>query len=166
MAGRGIYTGTALQSVDDKSRVSIPAKFRDAIIANSDPDTLKGGPQVRIAVHHKYPCLVGQDQMRFDEEIARATQTALSRLDENGDPDDSQLRRLSGGGEMAGFDSTGRISLMGWHKRKANITKHAFFYGSIHSFEIWDPETLLADPHAPEVMKDACRGALEEKGLL
>ena len=28
------------------------------------------------------------------------------------------------------------------------------------------PETLLADPHAPEVMKDACRGALKEKGLM
>lgn len=166
VAGRGIYTGTALQLVDDKSRVSIPAKFRDAIIANSDPETLKGGASVRINVHHKYQCLVGYDQARFEEEIARATATSLDRLDENGDPDDSQLRRLSGGGETIGFDSTGRCVLVGWHKRKANITKHAFFYGSIHYFEIWDPETLLADPHAPEVMKDACRGALEEKGLL
>ena len=52
MAGRGIYSGTQLQLVDDKSRVSIPAKFRDAIIANSDPESLKGGPSVRINVHH------------------------------------------------------------------------------------------------------------------
>ena len=52
MAGRGIYTGTALQLVDDKNRVSIPAKFRDAIIANTDPEDAEGRPHRPMIGQH------------------------------------------------------------------------------------------------------------------
>jgi MraZ protein len=155
-----------LQLVDDKNRVSIPAKFRDAVIANSDFDALKSGATVIIAVHPQGKCLIGYDEGYLDGQIDRASAVAAARANEYGDPDDNIFRRMAGGGEPTNFDSTGRCVLLGWQKRKVGLTKHAFFYGSIDYFEVWDPEALFADPDAPEVMKDACRFIMEDKGLL
>jgi MraZ protein len=160
VAGSSIYTGTALQLVDDKNRVSIPAKFRDAVIANSDPDTLKGGPSVLIGVHPESPCLIAYDQSWIDGELIKAAAA--------GGADFNTLRRIAGGAEQVSFDSTGRCVLVGWQKSEVNIAKHAFFYGTITHFEIWDPETLFAatDEQAEPVVKNACRRLMQEKGLL
>ena len=166
VARRSRYQGAALQLVDDKNRVSIPAKFRDAVIANSDPEALKNGASVTLAVHPKGKCLIGYDEGYLDTRLERAAAVAAARADELGDEDDNVYRRMAGGGEPTNFDSTGRCVLLGWQKRKVNLTKHAFFYGSIDCFEIWDPETLFADADAPEVMKDACRLIMEDKGLV
>ena len=159
---RGIYTGTALQLVDDKNRVSIPAKFRDAVIANSDPDTLKGGPSVLIGVHPQSPCLIGYDQGWIDAELAAAQAEGVGGSRFN------TLRRIAGGAEQVSFDSTGRCVLVGWQKSEVGIGKHAFFYGSITHFEIWDPQTLFAasDEQAEPVVRNACRRIMQEKGLL
>ena len=166
MARRSRYQGAAVQLVDAKNRVSIPAKFREAVIANSDPEDFKNGPYVIIAVHPQFPCLIGYDPEWLEGEIARAETVGRPAPEDGVDPHFTKLQRLGGGGEEVSFDSTGRCVLVGWHKRKAGIGDHAFFYGSIYHFEIWDPRTLLDHPHADAMAKDACRGVMEDKGLM
>ena len=161
VAGRGIYMGTALQLVDDKNRVSIPAKFRDAAIANTDPEDLKSGPSVMIGQHPESPCLIAFDRSWIDGEMANAA------VEGPGGSRFNTLRAIAGGAEPIGFDSTGRAVLINWMKDEVGIRKHAFFYGSVTHFEIWDPATLLAadKEQVLPVVQNACRRILHEKGL-
>lgn len=162
MAGRGIYTGTALQLVDDKNRVSIPAKFRDAVFANTAPETFKDGSYVLIGQHPESPCLIAYDQSWVDSALDKADAAAP------GGPAFNVLRAIAGGAEKVGFDSTGRCVLVGWMKEEVGIAKHAFFFGTLTHFEIWDPKTLLAasDDQAAPVVRIACRRIMAEKGIL
>lgn len=160
VAGRGIYTGTALQLVDDKNRVSIPAKFRDAVIANTDPEDLKAGPAVIIGQHPESKCLIAFDRSWIDNEMAAAEAAGPS-----GASRFNTLRAIAGGAEPTGFDSTGRCTLLNWMKEEVGIGRHAFFYGSVNHFEIWDPATLMADGDVLPVVKNACRRIMAEKGL-
>ena len=157
VAGRGIYTGTALQLVDDKNRVSIPAKFRDAVIANTPPEAFTKNPFVLVGQHPQSPCLIAYDRS-----------WVADRLEKGGDLSFNELRLLGGGAEEVSFDATGRAVLLNWMKEETGITKHAFFYGSVTNIEIWDPHTLLGatDDQAAPVLKRICRSLMQEKGLL
>lgn len=161
VAGSSIYTGTALQLVDDKNRVSIPAKFRDAVIDNTPPERFKKGPFVLMGQHPEARCLIAYDQGYVDAKLAKAAAG-------DADPAFNVLRVIAGGAEEVSFDSTGRAVILNWMKEEAGIAKHAFFYGSLTHFEIWDPHTLLAatDDQAAPVLKRICRNLLQEKGLL
>ena len=161
MAGRGIYMGTALQQVDEKNRVSIPAKFRDAAIANTAPDDLTAGAGVMIGQHPESPCLIAFDRSWIDTEMANAAAEGAGGSRFN------ILRGIAGGAEPVGFDSTGRGVLVNWMKDEVGIGKHAFFYGSVTHFVIWDRATLLAadDDQVLPVVKNACRRIMQEKGL-
>lgn len=153
--------GTALQLVDDKQRVSIPAKFRDAVIANTDPDDLKAGASVMIGQHPESNCLIGFDRSWIEAEMAKAAADLA-----NGSSRFNTLRGIAGGAEPVGFDSTGRCVLVKWMKDEVGIGGRAFFYGSITHFEIWDPATLLsAGDEVLPVVKNACRRIMAEKGL-
>jgi MraZ protein len=163
---RSRYQGSAVQSVDAKNRVSIPAKFREAVIANSDPEDFKSGPYVILSLHPQFPCLIGYDPQWLEEEIARSEAIGQTASDGGVDPHYVALQSIAGGGEEVSFDSTGRCVLIGWHKRAAHIGEHAFFYGSLSHFEIWDPQTLLDHPDVSERAKLACRGTMEDKGLM
>ncbi len=166
------YQGTGLQVVDDKNRVSIPSRLRDILIANSDPETIKDGPYAIMGLHPQFPCLIGYDPEWIDEQFARKAANPddpIEALDEAGKPIDAfyQLAQdMGGAADHVSFDHTGRCSLIGWQRRDVGIKKHAFFYGAIFYFEIWDPETLLNHPGAHPMAKKACRGIMEDKGLL
>jgi MraZ protein len=163
VAGRTIYQGIGLQLVDDKGRVAIPAPLRNAVIANSAPEDMKDGPRVTIAVHPESKCLIGYDRGWADIEYARSARREDARLD--GTHDYNALRRLSGAGEEAGFDASGRFVLAPFPRFYAGLKKYAFFYGAINYFEIWDPATLVATEDAPEVMVAAARFFMAEKGV-
>ena len=165
MAGRTIYQGVGLQLVDDKGRVAIPAPLRNAIIANSSPEDMKDGPRVTIAVHPVSKCLIGYDRAWASLELERATRREEAHTGADGEYDYNIKRRVSGGGEEAGFDASGRFVLAPFPRFYAGVRKYAFFYGVMDYFEVWDPETLLATDDAPDVMKAAARFFLAEKGI-
>jgi len=166
------YQGTGLQVVDDKNRVSIPSRLRDILIANSDPDMMKDGPYAIMGLHPQFPCLIGYDAAWIDEEFARRAEKPAAPIpasDADGNPIDAfyQIAQdIGGAADHVSFDQTGRCSLIGWQRRDVGIKKHAFFYGAIFYFEIWDPQTLLDHPGAHPMAKKACRGIMEDKGLL
>jgi len=159
------YQGAALQLVDaGKQRVAIPALFRGTIIANSpgiDPRDLK----VTIAEHPEATCLIGYDKDWLKQSAREAADMDRQFIAEHGRRDYNIKRLASGAGEQVGFDASGRFVLPGYLADGANITAHAYFFGSLDYFEIWDPATLLADESAPDKMKKPLRYFLKEKGV-
>lgn len=154
---RSIYKGAALQLVDDKNRVAIPAPLRNTALANS-PD---GDTRVTISVSPDQKCLWGYDLpwgIVLNEEVRRQTETTDKKLI------DLDHRRRMINGEDVTFDASGRFLLNGFHKRKARIGKFAYFYGVGDHFEIWDPGTLIATDDY-EIMRDNLEYLLEEKGI-
>ena len=160
MVGRGIYKGAALQLVDDKLRVAIPASLRNTIIANSP----EGDLRVTIAIHPQGNCLVGYDLPWVVTLNERANNRDAEHADEHGEIDYEYKRRIANGEDMT-FDPSGRFIMYGFHKKKASIGKYAYFYGQWDHFEIWDPATLLAT-QASGTMRDNLEFLLDEKGIV
>lgn len=166
------YQGTGLQIVDDKNRVSIPSRLRDILIANSDPEEMKDGPYAIMGLHPQFPCLIGYDagwnEENYQRKVAKPG-APIPAIDTDGNPIDAffqDAQDMGGGADHVTFDQAGRCSLIGWQRRDVGIKKHAFFYGAYYYFEIWDPQTLLDHPGAHPMAKKACRGIMEDKGLL
>lgn len=159
---RAIYQGFALNAVDLKGRVSIPAVFRETIELNSD------GRILCIGRHEKDPCLSA-----FDREWLRLRQQRINEAEarafEKGEVFDrfNAERRAFGQIEQAPYDASGRLILSSIIRKRAGIELggYAFFVGSGNTFEIWNPHVLLETPDVDEWTKDNVRDLLEERGL-
>jgi MraZ protein len=49
-------------------------------------------------------------------------------------------------------------------RRKGEIGELALFLGTGETFQIWNPQLLLADARVPDDLKDIARYRLEERG--
>lgn len=165
MSGRAFYQGTALQLVDrDKKRVSVPSTIRHAITRNS-PTMGPKDLEITIASHPRSNCLIGYDEEYLARRYEKAARLEEMYLAKEGVENFNFMRDASGGGEPVGLDSSGRFVLPGNLAKEAHIVDHAFFYGSMDFFEIWNPATLMADPEASAQLKRKLLIAAEEKGL-
>lgn len=121
MASR--FVGTYTPKLDDKGRLTLPAKFRDA---------LAGGVMVTR----------GQDRSlsvyRLEEFDAIAERTmAASR---NSAEARAYQRYFFAGADEQRPDAQGRITLSADHRRYAGLTKECSVIGSFDHLEIWDTE--------------------------
>ena len=159
VAHSGLYQGNALQGVDAKGRVAIPARFRDVIVRNADA---ADASTIIVTRHPDLPCLRAYDASwsylnhdRIDDREVVAEDGAPYR----------QQKRAFGAVDPATFDSAGRFFLHGMLKKKAGITDLAFFYGAARTFEIWSPEMLLKTDGADEAdAREWCEYLLETRG--
>jgi MraZ protein len=165
VADRGAYQGCGLALVDDKGRVAIPAALRATLAANAPKDDGKSGGTVVIATHRTDRCLIGYDQGYIEQLRAELTEQERAHTSADGEFNYNIKRRGAAAAEATPFDGSGRFIMPAFPRFRAKIGKHAFFWGVIDYFEIWDPETLLATEGAPDVMKDAVAFFLGEKGL-
>ncbi|MFZ5749175.1 MAG: division/cell wall cluster transcriptional repressor MraZ [Pseudomonadota bacterium] len=159
MSERELFEGFALQAVDDKGRVAIPADLRFAAERNSDIR------QIVIGRHAADPCLVAHDMSWSKEKHGRLDkkQQVAERRGEEGDS--GAMRRAFGTVERAPFDASGRFVLPPFFRMKAKIGKWAFFVGSGDTFEIWAPEQLVqADSVHPDV-REICEFLCAAKGV-
>lgn len=128
------FYGNALNAVDAKGRLSVPAFIRQ-ILERRD-----GGPMM-LRPHESYPCLVGYDLDYGAEQIAKA----MRKLGD--DPEAAAEMEMQAG--LAGsalevpYDGSGRIILPPRLKRRAQIADTAFIIGMIGDFQIWNPELAL-----------------------
>lgn len=159
MADRSIFEGYALQAVDGKGRVAIPARFRVVMERNSEDR------EVVVGRHPEDPCLRAYDtghSAALLEDIRRRERLA----EERGEPLDSRIRRnMFGNSEKAPFDASGRFVLPGYYREKAGIGNWAFFVAAAETFEIWAPEVLLRHPDADPGLRDLCAYECRVKGL-
>ena len=156
-----LFQGSALNAVDAKGRVSVPAFLRSVIERRGDSRTIV------LAKHEAFPALSA-----YDPAYAALKHAKLERLleKEETSPDaelEYQQRNLMAfaATEEVPYDPSGRIVLPPMMRRKGGIEELALFLGAGETFQIWNPTLFLKDDRIPEDMKDIARFRLEEKGL-
>ena len=161
MALEHLFQGSALNAVDAKGRVSVPAFLRSVIERRGDARTIV------LAKHEVFPCLSA-----YDPAFAALKYAKLERLAEKEETQASseldQARRALmafGATEEVPYDSSGRILIPPMMRRKGGIDDLALFIGAGETFQLWNPRAFLKDKNVPEDMKDIARFRLEEKGL-
>jgi MraZ protein len=163
---RELYQGYGLQSVDEKGRVAVPASLRGSIETNNPGDG-EGKPlrKLILSTHPRENCLIGYD-LRYTASLAeRLTARELANPSHDGDIDYNIKRKGGGAAESLPFDASGRFILPPFPRFQAQIGAHAFFWGVLDFFEIWDPKTLIECDSATEVQKAAARFFMAEKGV-
>lgn len=161
MALEHLFQGSALNAVDAKGRVSVPAFLRTVIERRGDSRTIV------LAKHDQFACLSA-----YDPAYAALKHSKIERLLEKEELNpDAQLlteqRNLMAfaATEEVPYDSSGRIVVPPMMRRKGGIADLALFLGVGETFQIWNPNTLLDDPRIPEDLKDIARYRLEERGV-
>jgi MraZ protein len=153
---RELYEGFALQAVDEKGRVAIPADLRASLDRNAETK------QILIARHGKHPCLTVRDTEWSKEKHARIDQRQQATLNEGGDIDESEKRRMSMV-ERAPYDGSGRFVLPPFARKKSQIQNWALFVGTGEEFEIWAPEVILSREGIDPDLRELCEFLCEQR---
>ena len=161
MALEHLFQGSALNAVDAKGRVSVPAFLRSVIERRGD------ARNIVLAKHDAFTALAA-----YDPAYAALKHAKLERLLEKQETDpaaelDHARRTMMafGATEEVPYDSSGRIVLPPMMRAKGKIEELALFIGVGETFQIWNPTLFLKDGNVPEDMKDIARFRLEERGL-
>lgn len=160
MSGRALFTNHALNAIDGKGRVAIPAGMRAAIEANGAE-----GRNLIIAKHETDDCLIGYDRAwsallhaRLERKEDRAADAGRDYSPHN------PARRAFGLIEDVPYDASGRFILPPMLKARAKLDDLAFFLGTGDTFEIWNPRILIEAPSMDAEIKDAVRWLLDARG--
>lgn len=128
------FHGYALNAVDAKNRVSIPAGYRDVIAQRADDAAVVVAPSERA------PCLIGYDT-NHSARLQGQLETRFA--DDWSEARDDSARLAFGTSEKLPYDATGRIILSPTLKELGDIDRLAFFIAAGDYFEIWNPDVLL-----------------------
>jgi len=154
------FHGYALNAVDAKGRVSLPASFRTIVEKRVHPglaasDYPAADRFVLVGPHDHLDCLVG-----FDPTYSRHLDAALEKrmsadegFDELRDWDKAAGNSF-GYAAPANYDDAGRMVLTSINRGMAEITNLAYFLSTGRSFQIWSPANyrkFVADQ--PRVLK-------------
>jgi MraZ protein len=168
------FGGQALNAVDAKGRVSLPADLRTTVERRAALAKENGLPVddkvLHIAEDEELPCLVGFDET---EQFNLARRLAeLRAADPGGGSRKSLVRRDRGTETFAPaqrvvFDKAGRMVLPGFLRDFAEIGDFAFFTGNGDNFDIWSPMrahahfTAIGEPRLVRILEYLCK----EKGV-
>lgn len=158
MADRALYRGHALQAIDGKGRVAVPAALRAAIERNSDDRVMV------LAKAPGAPFLIGADAGYLAIDHERQQRAEARALDAGREIDSANIARLAFGGSVdLPFDASGRFILPGYYRDKASLADLAFFIGTGDRFEIWAPQILIDAPDVPADLKDIVAYHLDQR---
>ncbi|WP_416907993.1 MAG: division/cell wall cluster transcriptional repressor MraZ [Polymorphobacter sp.] len=152
-----VFLGYALNAVDAKSRLSIPADYRDALTARGSDRSLYIGPG-----HGGADCLLAYDQ-RYVSHAARehlerhGSSSDRARFDEAG--------LLFGSAATVKIDDAGRIVLSATLKALGDIGGHVWFVGGLEWFEMWNPWRYLAREGLDPRIARLVRAEMAARGL-
>ncbi|HEX8301879.1 division/cell wall cluster transcriptional repressor MraZ [Sphingomonas sp.] len=159
MAERELFEGFALQAVDQKGRVAIPADLRAAAERNSDIR------QIVVGAHPFDPCLSAHDLSWSKEKYERIDMRQQLAGDLGEQTDVRAKRRAFGLVEKAPYDDSGRFVIPPFFRAKAGIDKWALFYGSGETFDIWSPERLMSAANVDPALREICEYLCQTKGV-
>lgn len=161
MALEHLFQGSALNAVDAKGRVSVPAFLRSVIERRGDARTIV------LAKHDIFPALSAYDPA-YAALMHQKMERRAEKL-ETSDGSDLDYARANmmafGATEEVPYDKSGRIVLPPLMRIKGKIDDLALFIGNGETFQVWNPMLFLDDDRIPEDMKDIARFRLEERGL-
>ncbi len=132
------FLGNALNGIDAKGRLSVPASFREVLGARSDSRALILAPAERA------DCLVGYDssypaKVRAELEARFAGDYSNAR--------DDHFRATFGAAERVPIDENGRIIVSSAMKGVGDFDRLALFWGMGDYFEVWNPLQFVARPN-------------------
>lgn len=116
-----MFLGTYTPKLDDKGRLTLPAKFRES---------LAGGVMVVKGQDHSLAVYPRAEFM----ELARKA-ASISRSDPQAR---AFIRSLASGADEQHLDAQGRISISSAHRKWASLSKDCVVVGSVDFLEIWD----------------------------
>ena len=138
------FTGRALNAVDAKGRVSLPANFRLTIERKlqrvTPADGVAPAKAVMIGPHERYAALHAFDAPYLDRlQVELEKRVADLPAAEQLAALEDELGAFSTVEEV-GFDGNGRMVLPAGLRRRAAIGELAYFRAAATTFQIWDPD--------------------------
>ncbi|MDG3011988.1 division/cell wall cluster transcriptional repressor MraZ [Rhodococcus sp. D2-41] len=118
-----MFLGTYTPKLDDKGRLTLPAKFRD---------TLAGGLMVTKGQDH---CLAVYPRDAFVALARKAAAAPRTNPEAR-----AFVRALAAGTDEQHPDAQGRITLSVDHRRYAGLSKECVVTGAVDFLEIWDAQ--------------------------
>ncbi len=159
MADRSVFKGYALQAIDAKGRVALPAPMRLIVERHAGERALLLSDDV------KRGCLRAADQGWSERLYDRLSADAERALAAGREIDREELGSAAFGQfDEVPFDQSGRFILPPFLRGKGKLSDLAFFWGAGDTIEVWDPRTLLADPNADPAKKERCAWLMRERG--
>ena len=117
------FVGTYTPKLDDKGRLTLPAKFRDA---------LAGGVMVTKGQDHSLSVFRAEEFDAIAEKIVESSRN---------DPEARAFQRyFFASTDEQRPDSQGRITLSADHREYAELSKECVVFGSFDHLEIWDSQ--------------------------
>lgn len=153
------FQGSALNAVDAKGRLSVPAFVRAVIERRSEARAIV------VGAHEVSPCLTAYGRGYARKLYEDMERRRLADEDKGGGLEDhyARARRMFGMTEDVPYDTSGRIILPPMMRRKGQIEDLALFVGVGGVVEIWNPR--LALEQGDRDLKDIAAYRLEEKGI-
>ena len=123
-----MFRGQFTHTIDAKGRISLPARFRDAILAGGDP-RLVLTPSPSEPCLHLYPF---SDWLEFEKKISD-----LPRFD----PQIVRFRRLYVSAAVeCELDRTGRLLVVPDLRERTRLTREVLWAGMGRFIELWSKE--------------------------
>jgi MraZ protein len=163
----GFFQSQALNAVDAKGRVSVPALFRSTIeercrAAGLPPES----NTLMIGEHKNGVCLAAYDQVGSAEMYRRMEESVADLPSaERFDALEAAHGDTFGHLEPIKFEGTGRMQLSPILRKLAGIGDLAYFIGVGSSFQIWSPARALASFEAGSRNHNRLSMMLEERGV-
>ena len=131
-----LFTGTVVNKIDRKSRVSVPAPFRAAVAGLSFPGI--------VAIpHFSRPALLCAGIDWLEDLAAR-----IDAYDLFSAQNDAFTAAFFGSAQQLAFDPEGRIILPDELMAFAGLGDSASFVGRGKTFEIWEPAAFASESAA------------------
>jgi len=165
VARETFFVGHALNAVDAKGRVSVPAAFRTQIERRTKEDGKDAEKELMIAPHPKRDRLrafdsVGLRDLSTELRDSVADLPAAARREAHEGVRRNELTALT----PIAFDSAGRMVLSPILRKLGKIGDLAFFVGMEDYFEIWSPENARIGFADNPVVLEMLDFYLEERG--
>jgi len=145
------FTGTFINKIDAKGRISVPASFRAVVQERG----LAGVALYRSLLD---PCIEGCGMDRIEALVEANPDQPLPSVRH-----DDITHLIVGAARETLFDGGGRIVLPEDFLAKANLTDKGAFVGKGRTFQIWEP-TALADAQAAMMQRLMASRRREREG--
>ena len=122
-----MFRGRFEHTIDDKGRISVPARFRDLVLGSADSGTL--------VITNSEHCLAAYSIQEW--EILEKKVADLPQFD----PRIAAFKRIFiGCAQECPIDRSGRVLIPADLRRDAKIEKDCVLIGQLTKFEIWSQE--------------------------
>jgi len=130
------FVGTLFGKLDRKGRISVPARFRDELLA-------AGITQLVFRSSHQHPCIEARSRAEFEGIVASIR--ALPHFSEEREAWEAGFIAVS---VMLRMDAEGRLVLPDELIAGAGLGEDVAFVGKGDRFEIWNADTAKAHTSA------------------